>query len=308
MHTAKNSLMIFFVFFVFIFLSADTSLALRSFILSPDQGIYGKMRWIKVEGKDTLLDIARDFGLGYNQIVSANPKIDPWIPAQGSLVLLPDIFIPPRDRLSTGIVVNLAEMRLYYFYSDGFNNYMVTAPVGVGREGFFTKLGIYAIKSRDTSPTWYVPESIRQEDPSLPSKVPPGPKNPLGGYIFRLSRSSYGIHSTNMPWGVGRRVSHGCIRLYPEDIGTLYNLVPKGTLVRVTYEPIKIGYYKGDLWVQVFDDYEDLIVEPIREVMSRIAIFEGSYGPFYINESTLQEALSLKDGIPRKFATSQKRP
>jgi L,D-transpeptidase ErfK/SrfK len=223
-------------------------------------------------------------------------------------VLLPDIFIPPRDRINNGIVINLAEMRLYYFYSDGVNDYMVTAPIGVGREGFLTELGIYAIKSKDVSPTWFVPESIRKEEPTLPPQVLPGPDNPLGGYIFRLSRGLYGIHSTNSPWGVGRRVSHGCIRLYPEDMATLFNLVPAGTMVRVIYEPIKIGYIKGELWLQVFDDYEKLSKDSMKEVMSRISYFEGSFGPFKIDRKILEESLMVRDGIPRMFAISLKRP
>ncbi|MEF3169037.1 MAG: L,D-transpeptidase family protein [Deltaproteobacteria bacterium] len=276
--------------------------AVRSFVIEEGQTVYGSPQWIRLDGETTLLDIARNYDLGFNQITAANPGVDPWIPGKDTMVILPDIYILPQDRLASGIVVNLAEMRLYYFFSAGMNAYVLTAPIGVGREGFLTQLGIYMVKSKTDRPTWYVPESIRQEDPTLPAEVPPGPENPLGDFIFRLSRSAYGIHGTNKPWGVGRRVSHGCIRLYPEDIATLYPIVPVGTMVRITYEPVKIGWAHGQCWIQVFDDFEGKIGDLAREARIRLKACENMYGPLKVDEAVLEEAVVKKDGIARAVA------
>lgn len=293
-------------FFIWILTLAHPAEALRSFIMTPDSTIYGTTRWIKVNDGDTLLDIARDFDLGYNQITSANPKIDPWIPPKGALVLIPWAFVLPQDRISNGIVVNLAEMRLYYFFSNGGHDYFLTAPVGVGTEGFLTELGIYTIKSKTPNPTWVVPPSIRATEPELPPEVPPGPDNPLGDYIFRLSRLEYGIHGTNKPLGVGRRVSHGCIRMYPEDVATLYPIVPQGTIVRITYEPIKVGWGNGVCWVQVFDDFDNKIDDPLKEAMRRLSQCETAMGPLEIDFHTLDTALKEKSGVPMAVARPKK--
>lgn len=294
------------VFFMWMLFSAHPVKALRSFILTPDSTLYGTTRWIKVNDGDTLLDIARDFDLGYNQITSANPKIDPWIPPKGGLVLIPWAFVLPQDRISNGIVVNLAEMRLYYFFSNGGHDYFLTAPVGVGTEGFLTDLGIYTIKSKTPNPTWVVPPSIRATEPELPPEVPPGPDNPLGDYIFRLSRLEYGIHGTNKPLGVGRRVSHGCIRMYPEDVATLYPIVPQGTIVRITYEPIKVGWGNGVCWVQVFDDFDNKIDDPLKEAMRRLSQCEAAMGPLEIDFHSLDKALKEKSGVPMTVARPRK--
>ena len=275
--------------------------------MSDDRTLYGTTRWVKVNEKDTLLDIARDFDLGYNQITAANPDIDPWVPPKGGLVLAPLSFVLPQERISSGIVVNLAEMRLYYFFSNGGHDYFLTAPIGIGTEGFLTKLGLYTIKSKTPNPTWVVPTSIRALEPDLPSEVPPGPDNPLGDYIFRLSRMEYGIHGTNKPWGVGRRVSHGCIRMYPEDVATLYPIVPQGTIVRVIYEPIKIGWGDGRCWIQVFDDLDNRVADPLQEAMGKLALCETAIGPLDIDLAALDKALKERTGVPMAVARPKKR-
>ena len=274
------------------------ALALRSFMLEPGVEVYGVTRLVQAREKDTLLDIAREFGLGYNQIVAANPGIDPWVPPQGSLVNLPLTFMAPWDRPETGFVVNLAEMRLYYFFSNGGHEFFFTAPIGIGREGFLTDLGDYTVKSKTPNPTWYVPDSIRQEDPTLPAEVPPGPDNPLGDFVFRLSRNLYAIHGTNKPWGIGRRVSHGCIRMYPEDVGALYPLVSVGAAVRVVYEPIKFGWGEGKLWVQVFEDFEGRLESPLEKVLEAKLHFETAKGPLNLDREALSKALDEKSGVP----------
>lgn len=279
------------------------ALALRYFMIQPDMALYGASRWVKVNAEDTLLDIARDFDLGYNQITGANPGVDPWTPKKDSLVLVPSAFLLTEDRVSEGIVVNLAEMRLYYFFSDGGRDYFLTAPIGVGAEGFLTKLGVYKVKSKTANPTWVVPESIKKLEPDLPAEVPPGPDNPLGDYALRLSEMLYAIHGTNKPWGVGRRVSHGCIRMYPEDIAALYFMVPVGTTVHVIYEPIKMGWGQGKCWVQVFDDFDHQLEDPFPKIKARLfSDDEAAGGTLEVDFKTLFDALKAKTGVPTAVA------
>jgi L,D-transpeptidase ErfK/SrfK len=302
----QTSLVLGIVAFFGILFSPCCSWALRCFVLSPGKTLYGTTRWVQVNAEDTLLDIARDLDIGYNQIVAANPDIDPWVPAKDSLVLVPLALVLPQERTSSGIVVNLAEMRLYYFFSNGGHDYFLTAPIGIGAEGFLTRLGVYKIKSKTANPTWVVPPSIRNAEPDLPAEVPPGPDNPLGDYAFRLSEMLYAIHGTNKPWGIGRRVSHGCIRLYPEDMGELYAMVPVGTTVQVIYEPIKIGWGDGKFWVQVFDDFDGRIGNPVLKVMEELYRYETAIGPLEVDFTALVRALNDKTGVPMAVARPKK--
>jgi L,D-transpeptidase ErfK/SrfK len=304
----KRTIQLFFgaAAFIWIFLNPCSSWALRCFILSPDTTFYGTTHWVKVNEEETLLDIARYLDLGYNQIIAANPDIDPWVPSKKSLVLVSSAFVLPQERLSSGIVVNLAEMRLYYFISNGGHDYFLTAPIGVGTEGFLTKLGVYKVKSKTVNPTWVVPESIKKAEPDLPDKVPPGPDNPLGDFALRLSQFEYAIHGTNKPWGVGRRVSHGCIRMYPEDIAELYSMVPVEAIVHVIYEPIKIGWGDGKCWIQVFDDFDNRIDNPVSKVTDDLSYYETAKGPLDIDFKALFSALKDKTGVPVAVAHPKK--
>ena len=211
--------------------------------------------------KETLVELAIKYDLGYNEIVDANPGIDPWYPGKGTMVLIPTSWLLPYERVRLErdrgiIVVNLAEMRLYLFkvLKDGRIS-VLTFPIGIGRQGADTPLGYYRVIEKLKDPVWYVPESIRKEDPTLPIKVPPGPDNPLGKYALRLSNPSYLIHGTNKPLGIGRRVSHGCLRMYPEDIRLLYRLVRPGDGVLIVYEPVKINSTEKGIYVEIHRDY-----------------------------------------------------
>jgi len=288
-------------------MTAGSGWALRSFVLSQDEELYGVTRTVQVAQKDTLLDLAREFDLGFNQIVAANPSVDPWVPGNGTLVVTPLSFVLPRERVGSGIVVNLAEMRLYYFFSDGGHDYFLTAPVGIGSEGFLTELGSYRVQSKTANPTWVVPESIRKAEPDLPASVPPGPDNPLGDYALRLSRRQYAIHGTNKPLGIGRRVSHGCIRMYPEDVGALYPLVSVGTTVLVVYEPVKFGWGNGKLWMQVFEDFENRVDSPLDVVMDGLLRYETAIGPLDIDREAISMALKGKTGVPMAVARPLKK-
>lgn len=287
-------------------LCPPSSWATRCFMLSPDSTLYGTTRWVKVNDKDTLLDMAREFDLGYNQMVAANPGVDPWVPQEESLACVPLAFVLPRESLSSGIVVNLAEMRLYYFFSNGGLKYFLTAPIGIGTEGFLTKLGLYTVKSKTADPTWFVPDSIRETRPDLPAQVPPGPDNPLGDYVLRLSQLEYAIHGTNNPWGIGRRVSHGCIRMYPKDVCILYPIVPVGTIVQVIYEPIKMGWKDGMCWIQVFEDFDNRISDPLAEATAQLSQCETAIGPVEIDSKALSKALKDTNGVPTAVARQKK--
>lgn len=287
---------------VWTLLAPGAAWALQSFTIEPDSALYGRTRQIKVEKGDTLLDIAREFGLGFNQIVAANPDVDPWGPATDSVVNVPLALLLPQERIGSGIVVNLAEMRLYYFYGSGGHSHFLTAPIGIGDEGFLTQLGTYAVASKTPNPTWVVPASIRRMEPELPASVPPGADNPLGDYALRLSRMAYAIHGTNKPLGIGRRVSHGCIRMYPEDIAALYPVVPVGTRVLVTYEPVKFGWSGGMFWVQAFDDFEGRAGNPHAMIMEELLFHETVMGPLDIDHSTLTRVLKDTSGVPMVVA------
>lgn len=286
---------------------AQPAWGLRAFDIHEGQTVYGAVETVVVREEQTLLDLARDHDLGYNQIIAANPSLDPWTPQPGISAALPLAFVLPQETLPEGIVINLAEMRLYYFLAEGGEGQVVTAPVGVGWEGFDTELGIYTIRSKVKDPIWFVPPSVRKEQPGLPAEVLPGPDNPLGGYILRFSRLAYGVHGTNRPWGIGRRVSHGCIRLYPEDISKLFAMVRSGTLVRVTYEPIKVGWADGRCWIQVYEDYARRVQDPLVEALMRVAVCETALGPLDLDLSAIQRALHEQSGLPVQVAQARQR-
>ncbi|MBC7162873.1 MAG: L,D-transpeptidase family protein [Immundisolibacter sp.] len=225
---------------------APEPFALNSFELRDDTDVVGRLRYTTVQGEETLLDIARAYDLGYDEILAANPGIDPWTPASGQRVLLPTAHVLP-DAPREGIVINLAARRLYYYppRHEDEPARVITHPIGIGREGWATPLGRTKVAKKHAAPAWTVPASIRREhaakgDP-LPAVVPPGPENPLGSHALRLGWSSILIHGTSKPAGIGMRVSHGCMQLYPEDIAPLFEAVPVGTPVTVVDQPYLAG-------------------------------------------------------------------
>ena len=233
--------------------AAGGSAALGSEEETRSGDMIGALRHVVTAYEDTLLDLARANGLGYVEMIAANQGIDPWVPGENTPIVLPNAHVLPNAERQ-GLVVNLAEHRLYYFGPDGAEP--ETFPLGVGREGWGTPLGTTEIVRKKERPTWFPPESIRAKKPHLPKVVPPGPHNPLGSHALYFDWPTYLIHGTNMPWGVGRRVSHGCIRLYPEDIARLFELVPIGTPVQVISQAIKIGWYDGELYVEAHPEAE----------------------------------------------------
>ncbi len=207
--------------------------------------------------EQTLIDIARQHNLGYREIVRANPDVSLWIPGEGTEVTIPGRFILPEAE-RTGIVINIAELRLYYYpeVGDGETSRVETYPIGIGREGFDTPLGVTETTMNIKNPAWYPPESVQREarerGEEAPSVVPPGPDNPLGDHAIILGFDGYLIHGTNQPDGIGMRASRGCIRMFPEDIESIFDRVPAGTQVQIVDQPIKIGLGSGRPLVQVF--------------------------------------------------------
>lgn len=224
-------------------LLAATQLMARELPLSPDSNVVGEDSVIISRHEDTFVKIAREHDLGFLELVHANPGVDPWLPGEGTEIALPTRFVLP-DAPRRGVVINLPELRLYYFPEDD-GDRVITHPISIGRMEWRTPLGLTQIVRRAKNPTWYVPQSVRDEHAEqgrpLEAIVPPGPDNPLGSHALYLAFPGYLIHGTNMPSGVGMRVTHGCIRMFPEDIESLFNTVPDNTSVRIVNQPFKLG-------------------------------------------------------------------
>ena len=232
------------------------------FELSPGEDVVGVVQVVKADKDDTLTDIARRFNVGYQEILRANPDVDPWLPGEGREIVVPTQFVLP-DAPRTGLVINIPAMRIFYYppVKKGEPQVVLTHPIGIGKVGWATPEGDTRIVRRQQDPVWRVPPSVLKEHhdngEDLEPVVGPGPDNPLGKYAFYLQWPSYLIHGTNKPAGVGLRSSHGCIRLYPEDIEQFYNLVPVGTEVHVVNQPFVFGWLDGRLYLQPYDVMED---------------------------------------------------
>jgi L,D-transpeptidase ErfK/SrfK len=268
----------------------------------PSESVLGTVRRWRIRQGDTFLDIARWFDLGYNEMVDANPGIDPIVPPVGTEVLVPTAWVLPCCTYR-GIVVNIPEMRLYYFRPDPANpgtTLVDTYPVGLGREDRRTPRGTFRVVRKDVDPAWYVPESIRQEhmrERGDARRMIPGgdPDNPLGRYRLKLTNELYGIHGTDIPWGIGMEVTHGCVRLYPEDIAHLFPLVPVGTPVEFVYQPVKVGVRAGAVYVEVHRD----IYHAGRSLgaATRTALARGRFGD-RIEPRLVEGAVQRAAGVP----------
>jgi L,D-transpeptidase ErfK/SrfK len=229
-----------------------------TYAITGNDTVFGEVKYAVAKHEDTFLDIGRLHGVGYEEMIAANPGVDPWLPGEGKQVLIPSRYILP-DAPREGIVVSLAEHRLYYFppAKAGEIPVVVTYPISVGKMDWKTPLGLTRIVDKRVRPIWYPPESVRKEHEAdgrpLPRAVPPGPDNPLGEYAMRLGipGGAYLIHGTNRPAGVGMQVTHGCIRMYPEDIEQFFKQVPVNTSVRIVHQPYKMGWQGEQLFMEV---------------------------------------------------------
>ena len=225
--------------------------AALEFALTPGTEVVGEIQIIEAAHEDTFVRLAREYDVGYEELRQANPEVDPWLPGEGTQIVIPTQFVLPRAE-RRGIVVNVPELRLYYFPEDG--ERVFTYPISIGKMQWATPYGTTSVVRKAVDPTWYPPASVRQEhaernDP-LPSVVPPGPDNPLGHRALYLGFSGYLLHGTNKPFGLGMRVTHGCIRLFPEDIEALYEHVGVGTPVALVNQPYKLGWGDDGLYLE----------------------------------------------------------
>lgn len=284
---------VIFVFVAFSLCFADeefTATVKRYNYRFPDQTVIGAPIWCKIVRDDTLLDIARRYGLGYNELDLLYPRMDAWIPPDGKRIAVPTFWVIPASQHEQ-MVINVPELRLYFFEKS--TSTVQTFPIGIGDEGWETPLGSFHINDKRPSPTWYIPQSL-QEKYGMAS-MPPGPDNPLGEFVMKFSAGAYGVHGTHMPWGVGRLVSHGCIRCYPEHIRILYPQVPMGYKLEIIYEPVKIGRKDGQIFVEAHPDVYRKIPDYALYATQKLEQY-----PFaaQVDRKRFVMAISLQNGVP----------
>jgi L,D-transpeptidase ErfK/SrfK len=216
----------------------------------PSRDLVGRLEFVATRSEDTLIDLAPALGVGYVELLAANPGIDPWLPPRDAHLRVPNArLLPSAPR--EGIVVNLGDLRLYFFEKGA---RVRSYPIGIAKDGYATPEGVTRVTAKREKPPWIPGPSARRDDPSLPERVQPGPENPLGEHALYLAWPQYLIHGTNDPRGVGRHSSRGCIRLYPDDMAELFERVEPGTPVRVVNEPVKLGWIGGELYLEVNPD------------------------------------------------------
>ena len=267
----------------------------------PENGdsVVGAVTQIRLRYEDTLAAIAQKYAMGYREVLDANPDVDPWLPGEGTMLKLPTAYVLP-DTPRDGVVINVAEYRLY-FYPAG-QNKVITYPVGIGRLKFPTPLVKASVVSHIENPSWTPTEAARREhaargDP-LPAVVPPGPDNPLGRLAIQLSVPGYFIHGTNKPFGVGQMVSHGCIRLYDEHIETLVEMVPNGTPVYIVNQPLKLGWRDSALYAE---GHKNRYEENNRTELAQQIIDETQDRAASVDWQQVDQVLYGLTGVPVKI-------
>ena len=269
--------------------------------------LFGKVERIRTRYEDTLIEIARRYSLGYEELVRVNKGVDPWLPGEGTQIIIPgQRLLPPAKR--EGIVVNLPEHRMYFFPkpNKGEPAKVMTFPVSVGKMDWQTPIGATKVVSKQKDPPWYPPESVRKEheargDP-LPRVVPPGSSNPLGRHALRLNipGGAYLIHGTNNPDAVGMAVTHGCLRMYPEDVEVLFEAVKVGTQVSLINEPLKMSRVDGEVWIEVHppvDAQGQSVAVKLEDFEKRLDVLLGD-SEVAINWDIAIQALREASGIP----------
>jgi L,D-transpeptidase ErfK/SrfK len=279
-----------------------------------EKDYFGETEIHKAAFEDTLIHLARKNALGFVELRAANPTLDPWIPGAGARIILPKKHILP-EAPRKGLVINLAEMRVYYFKDAG--KEPLTYPISIGREGLQTPTGSTKVVRKKAGPQWRPTPRMRKEDPDLPAVVEAGPDNPLGDYALYFGWPTYAMHGTNKPYGIGRRVSSGCIRMYPESIKALFPMVPVGTSVTVVDQPVKVGWVEDQLYVEVSPNQdqsikieEDGVVksyEITAEDMKRITKKAGTYAD-KINWTAVRKAVQEHRGYPVVILDKNRKP
>tara|TARA_B100001173_G_scaffold171982_1_gene148634 strand:+ start:792 stop:1700 length:909 start_codon:yes stop_codon:yes gene_type:complete len=297
-----------FIIIPFICIFSSTSLS-NDINIATD--LYGKNNYYTTIEEDTLISVARKFNISFADILSANDvNMDPWIPGKDNKLLIPKAHILPFGKRD-GIIINIGDLRLYYYESE---KLIVSFPIGIGRSGWETPLGKAKVIKKKKDPIWIPPESVRKEDPSLPKVVAAGEDNPLGNRAIYLSMPSYLIHGTNKPYGVGMKVSHGCIRLYPEDIEILYDLVNEGTKVNIVNQSIKAGWKNNKLYIEVHVLPDYVTNKEEKEVIRNTDLYPQAYEVMQkaaglditkVDWEKVKSAVKLARGIPTEVMISK---
>ena len=267
--------------------------------------LVGELQHIKTRESDTFVKLARQYNVGYRELRLANPDVDPWLPGHGTPMVIPTRYVLP-DAPRRGVVINIPEMRIYYYPAKGheYAGKVVTYPLGIGREGWSTPLGKTSIVRKKADPTWTPPASIRAEHAKsgdiLPDVVAAGPDNPLGEHALYLGMPSYLLHGTNKPAGIGLKVSHGCIRLYPEDIAALFELVPVGTPVDIISQPYKIGWEGNTLYIESHppDANGDAPVRSYTPWVEELIAATEEHDNAPVDWDRAQKVVETADGVP----------
>lgn len=289
---AMNSLLLHIILIVCLFAGLPAAMAAAEFTLPA---VVGEISTTKTLADETLMEVALRTGTGYEALVNSNALLDPWQPGRGAEVTLPGQALLPYGA-KTGLTINLAELRLFHVPALEDGRYRVMMyPLGIGRQGRETPEGQFRVVVKTERPQWRVPKGLREQDPALPHVVPPGPANPLGNYWLGLSAAGYGLHGTNRPFGVGRRVSYGCIRLYAQDIEALYSQVETGTPVMISYQPIKAAKKGKALLLEVHPDYLARFPDFFQHALNVIAK-TGWAGE--IDYARVRQAVMAQKGLP----------
>jgi L,D-transpeptidase ErfK/SrfK len=296
--------------FVILALAAGASGArAETYPLASGADLVGAINGVRTKYEDTFSDIARRAGLGYDDMLRANPGIDPWLPGEDTDIVLPTQFVLPAGNRQ-GLVINIAEFRLYYFTRVDGREVVATFPISIGRMDWATPLGKHRILSKQKRPTWYPPESIRAEHAAegdiLPKAIPPGPDNPLGDFAMRLSQSGYLIHGTNKPVGIGMQVTHGCIRMYPEDIEWLFPQIPVGAAVQIVNQPYKLGWEGDALYLEVHPalDGDSAAAEQGMTQLTEAYVQATQGRAAQVDWPLVEEVYRAKLGIPVRIASA----
>ncbi len=282
---------------------APFSSALELPLPAVGDDVVGHVQVIKASYEDTFADLGKKYDLGYLEMVAANPGVDAWLPGVGTEVVLPTRYIlPPGPR--EGVVINLAEYRLYYYPKD--RPVVYTYPLGIGREGWDSPISDTSITVKTPNPGWTPPQSILREhaeagDP-LPAYVPPGPDNPLGPYKLTLGLPGYLIHGSNKKFGIGMRVSHGCFRMLNHNVLELASVVPVGAKVRIINEPYKFGISQGDLYLEAHstlsDDGETSVVDKHNALVNTLMKRKDIKDAHLLNWERIREIIAAEEGMP----------
>jgi L,D-transpeptidase ErfK/SrfK len=277
-------------------------------LTDPTLQVVGEDLHLQTHYSDTLVEIARKYGLGYEEMVRANPKVDPWLPGEGTPIVIPGRHIlPPGPR--DGIIVNIPEHRIYYFPKPrkGQPPTVVTYPVSIGKMDWQTPMGLTHVVSKQANPSWNPPASVRAEhlangDPLPNGSIGPGPDNPLGLFAMRLAihPGDYLIHGTNNPLAVGMAVTHGCIRMYPEDVAAIFPTVPVGTKVYLINVPLKVAFVDGDLLLEAHPpvDAQGQTIDPVLSKFEELLNEALGTSTTAVNWDIAVDTLKTANGIP----------